>query len=97
MRESLREFGAGVYNRTPGKAGRLMKSLGVEAREYASEDELFDDDRVNIVVSCTPPDVRPRHIERAAKSGRHVVIEKPIVLTGLSGRWLNPLVRRDLI
>jgi hypothetical protein len=25
------------------------------------------------------------------------VIEKPIVLTGPIGRWLNPLVRRDLI
>ena len=26
-----------------------------------------------------------------------IVIEKPIVLTGPWGRWLNPLVRRDLI
>jgi putative transcriptional regulator len=26
-----------------------------------------------------------------------IVIEKPIVLTGPFGRWLNPLVRRDLI
>ena len=26
-----------------------------------------------------------------------IVIEKPIVLTGPLGRWLNPLVRRDLI
>ena len=71
---------AGIYNRTPGKAGRLMSMLGVEGREYASEDELFDDDAVKIVVSCTPPDVRPRQVERAARSGRHVVIEKPIAL-----------------
>lgn len=71
---------AGVYARTPGKAGQLMQSLGVEGREYKSEDELFDDDRVQIIVSCTPPDVRPRQVERAAKSGRHVVIEKPIAL-----------------
>lgn len=26
-----------------------------------------------------------------------IVLEQPIVLTGLIGRWLNPLVRRDLI
>jgi putative transcriptional regulator len=26
-----------------------------------------------------------------------IVVEKPIVLTGPIGRWLNPLVRRDLI
>src|SRR5438552_10533090 len=70
----------GVYNRTPGKAGRLMKQHGVDAREYKTEDELFDDDRVKIVASCTPPDVRPAQLERAAKAGRHVVIEKPIAL-----------------
>src|SRR5215510_13612010 len=66
---------AGIFNRTPGKASRLMESLGVHGREYASEDELFDDDRVKIIVSCTPPDVRPRHVTRAARTGRHAVIE----------------------
>ncbi len=35
----------GVYNRTPGKAEKLMKQHGVEGREYKSEDELFNDDR----------------------------------------------------
>ena len=60
---------AGIYNRTPGKAEKLMKQYGVEGREYKSEDELFNDDRVKIVVSCTPPDVRPAHIERAAMLG----------------------------
>jgi UDP-N-acetyl-2-amino-2-deoxyglucuronate dehydrogenase len=70
----------GIYNHTPGKASRLLKQHGVEAREYKSEDELFDDDRVKIVASCTPPNVRPAQLERAAKSGRHIVIEKPIAL-----------------
>src|SRR5262249_41292358 len=71
----------GVYNRTPGKATRMLRHHGVAAREYASVEELFNDDGVQIVVSCTSPDVRPEHISRAARSGRHVVIEKPIALT----------------
>src|SRR3981081_2920283 len=71
----------GIYNRTPGKASRLLQAHGVAAREYESADQLFDDDRVQIVASCTSPDVRPEHIVRAARSGRHVVIEKPIALT----------------
>ena len=70
----------GIYSHTPGKAGRLLKQHGVEAREYSSEDELFNDDSIKIVASCTPPDVRPQQLERAAKSGRHIVIEKPIAL-----------------
>jgi UDP-N-acetyl-2-amino-2-deoxyglucuronate dehydrogenase len=71
----------GIYNRTPGKATRLLETHGVTSREYASDDELFDDDRVNIVVSCTTPDARAEHVVRAAESGRHVVIEKPIGLS----------------
>jgi predicted dehydrogenase len=68
----------GIYNITPGKATRLMSQHGVEAREYASVDELFDDERVTIVVSATHPDVRAEHCVRAAETGRHIVIEKPI-------------------
>ena len=83
----------GVYNRTPGKAGRLMKTHGVDAREYKTEDELFDDDRVKIVASCTPPDVRPAHIARAASSGRHVVIEKPIALDYAGVRQIHKAVK----
>jgi UDP-N-acetyl-2-amino-2-deoxyglucuronate dehydrogenase len=71
----------GIYNRTPGKATRLMETHGVKALEYGSDDELFDDERVNIIVSCTTPDARAEHVVRAAESGRHVVIEKPIALT----------------
>ena len=82
----------GVYNRTPGKAGRLMKQHGVDAREYKSEDELFADDRVKIVASCTPPDARPAQLERAAKSGRHVVIEKPIALDYAGVRRIHKAV-----
>src|SRR3977135_3518379 len=70
----------GIFNQTPGKAGRLLKQHGVEAREYASEAERFHDDRGKIFAACRPPDVRPRQRERAAKSGRHIVIEKPIAL-----------------
>jgi UDP-N-acetyl-2-amino-2-deoxyglucuronate dehydrogenase len=71
----------GIYNRTPGKATRLLEEHGVQAREYASDDELFDDERIQIVVSCTSPDARVEHVVRAAETGRHVVIEKPVALT----------------
>jgi predicted dehydrogenase len=71
----------GIYNKTPGKATALLRQHGVEAREYASADELFDDERVDIIASCTHPDVRREHCVRAAETGRHIVIEKPIGTT----------------
>jgi predicted dehydrogenase len=72
---------AGLYSRTPGRARALLQGLGVDAREYSNENELFGDREVDIVVSCTPPDVRAKHVVRAAEAGRHVVIEKPVGLS----------------
>jgi predicted dehydrogenase len=68
----------GIYNKTPGKPTQVMQTHGVEGREYESLDEFFNDDRINIVVSCTHPDVRAEHSIRAAETGRHIVLEKPV-------------------
>lgn len=70
----------GIHNRTPEKGAALLETHGVEADNYHDIDELFDDERVGIIASCTPPDVRPEHLIRAAETGRHVVIEKPVAL-----------------
>jgi predicted dehydrogenase len=71
----------GVYNRTSGKGAALLADLGVEAQEYASVDELFDDERIGIIASCTHPDSRREHCVRAAETGRHIVVEKPVGLS----------------
>jgi UDP-N-acetyl-2-amino-2-deoxyglucuronate dehydrogenase len=71
----------GIYNRTPGKATQLMQSHGVTGIEYTTLDELLADDRIQIVASCTQPDVRAEHCVRVAESGRHIVIEKPVSLS----------------
>lgn len=71
----------GIYNRTPGKATRLLQAHSVGGKEYATLDEFFADDRIQIVVSCTQPDVRAEHCVRAAQSGRHIVLEKPVGIT----------------
>jgi predicted dehydrogenase len=71
----------GVYNRTPGKATKLLEAHGVEGREYETIDRFFADDRIQIVASCTHPHVRAEHCSRAAETGRHVVIEKPVGLS----------------
>jgi UDP-N-acetyl-2-amino-2-deoxyglucuronate dehydrogenase len=71
----------GIYNRSPGKAGKLLAAHGVTGREYASIDAFFDDPLIDIVVSCTHPDVRAIHCTRAAETGRHIVIEKPVALS----------------
>jgi predicted dehydrogenase len=71
----------GAYNRTPGKAAALLAEHGVDGREHSSDDELFEDDRVHVVVSCTPPNPRPGHIAARPRPDGTIVIEKPIALT----------------
>lgn len=68
----------GIYNRTPGKATNLMQAHGIDGTEYATLGDFFADDRIQIVASCTHPDVRAEHCVRAAQTGRHIVIEKPV-------------------
>jgi predicted dehydrogenase len=68
----------GMVNKTPQKATNLMKTHGVDGQEFSSVDALLDDKRIGIVVHCAHADSRPDHISRAAASGRHVVIEKPV-------------------
>ena len=67
----------GIYNKTPEKATRLMKTHGVDGKEFNSVDALLDDKHIDIVVHCAHADTRAEYISRAALSGRHVVIEKP--------------------
>ena len=38
----------GMYNKTPDKATRLMKSLGVDGKEFSSVEELLDDKRIDM-------------------------------------------------
>jgi predicted dehydrogenase len=71
----------GITSRTAGNGTRLLGELGSAGREYPTYEELLADDGVDIVVSCTTPDVRQDHVCAAAESGRHVVIEKPVALT----------------
>jgi predicted dehydrogenase len=84
----------GLYSPTPGSGAGLLEQHGVQARAYARAGELFEDERVQIVVSATPPDVRPDHAVLAAETGRHLVIEKPVALDMASVRRIRDAVAK---
>ncbi|MGC8878443.1 MAG: Gfo/Idh/MocA family protein [Anaerolineae bacterium] len=79
----------GIYNKTPGKASRLMQQHGVNGKEFASLDDLLKDDRIQIVVHCAHADSRAEYCAKAALTGRHVVVEKPL---GTSRKEVDHLV-----
>ncbi len=67
----------GVWGRNPDKAAALAAATG--SRAYADIDALLGD--VDAVAVALPPDVQPEIAERAAKAGRHLLLDKPLALT----------------
>lgn len=62
-----------------GKAGQYAEELGI-ARAYDSHDDLLADPRVESVYIALPNGHHAEWIRRAARAGKHVLCEKPLVL-----------------
>jgi ornithine cyclodeaminase/alanine dehydrogenase-like protein (mu-crystallin family) len=67
----------GVWGRNPEKAAELAEKYG--SRPYAEIDELIAD--VDAVAIALPPDVQAPIALRAARAGRHLLLDKPVALT----------------
>src|SRR3989440_7538074 len=67
----------GVWGRNPDKAKALADRYGVAA--YSDPDALFAD--VDAVAVALPPDVQAELALRAARAGRHLLLDKPVALT----------------
>lgn len=65
---------AGVWARRPEAAAELAAKHGTTA--FESVDALFDS--CEAVACCVPPDVQADLAARAARAGKHVLLEKPI-------------------
>ncbi|GAB3728121.1 Gfo/Idh/MocA family protein [Nocardiopsis nanhaiensis] len=68
---------AGVWGRDPAKAAALAEKLGT--RPYEDADALIAD--VDAVAVALPPDVQGDLALRAAKAGRHLLLDKPVALS----------------
>jgi len=67
----------GVWGRDPDKAGVLAAEHG--ARAYREIDDLIGD--VDAVAIALPPDVQAPIALRAARAGRHLLLDKPVAFT----------------
>jgi len=68
---------AGVWGRNADKAAALAGQYG--AKPYADADALIAD--VEAVAIALPPDVQAPLALRAARAGRHLLLEKPVAFT----------------
>ncbi|GIE93503.1 Gfo/Idh/MocA family protein [Paractinoplanes rishiriensis] len=83
----------GVWGRNPGKAAELADRHG--ARAYAHQDDLIAD--VDAIAVALPPDVQAPLALRAARAGRHLLLDKPIAFTNAEAAAIVAAVtERDL-
>src|SRR5690349_21176731 len=67
----------GVWGRDPGRTAQLADRYGVTA--YADVGALLAD--VDAVSVALPPDVQAPIALRAARAGKHLVLDKPVAFT----------------
>ncbi|MEV6110343.1 Gfo/Idh/MocA family oxidoreductase [Streptomyces sp. NPDC051940] len=68
---------AGVWGRRPEAAKALADTLGVPA--YDDADELIR--AADAVAVALPPDVQAEYAVRAARAGKHLLLDKPVATT----------------
>ena len=69
----------GIYNRSRAKAEAVAGECG--ARVFDSLEEIAADRKVEAVIVTTPPDQRLEIVERLARAGKHILMEKPVERT----------------
>ncbi|MBN0042612.1 Gfo/Idh/MocA family oxidoreductase [Streptomyces actuosus] len=80
----------GVWGRRPKAAEALAERHGTRA--YADVDALLGD--VDAVAVALPPDVQAALAVRAARAGRHLLLDKPLATTAEQGRAVAEAVRK---
>ncbi|MFF9623516.1 Gfo/Idh/MocA family protein [Streptomyces griseosporeus] len=80
---------AGVWGRRPDAAKELAAQHGTRA--YDDVDALLAD--VDAVAVALPPDVQAGLAVRAARAGRHLLLDKPLATTVAQGRAVADAVR----
>jgi predicted dehydrogenase len=70
---------AGAYSPSEARRREFSERWGLPA--VGSADAIFDDPSVAAVLVLTPPSTHFELVERAARAGKHVLLEKPLEIT----------------
>ncbi len=82
MAAGLQKMGKSIYavgNRTYDKAAAFAAKYGI-GKVYASIDEMFSDEDVDIIYITTPHNTHYDFMKKALENGKHILVEKAITL-----------------
>ncbi len=83
-----------VSSRSRQSAEKLAKTLQLDCTIHESYEQVLKDERVDIVNLSGPNYVHAEQAIAAADTGRHILVEKPMVLTMEENRALRDAVER---
>lgn len=75
-------------------SGRKAQKFYPEVNMVDNFDAVLDDPAIDLIVICTPHKMHFDQASRAMEAGKHVVIEKPVVLTSVEMEQLIDLSRK---
>ncbi len=83
---------AGAYDRDPSRLDAFTQHFGV--RRYASQDEVLNDTRVDMVLDLTNPRSHFDVTQACLLAGKHVYSEKPLAMDGAQAAALAGLAKQ---
>jgi predicted dehydrogenase len=72
----------------------LERRFGIPLMSYTDYDEMLADPEVDVVDICTPHPLHAEQAIRAAKAGKHLIIEKPLALSWQDAKAMRAAIRR---
>jgi len=82
-----------ISSRTEERARERMVGCGLDCKLYTDFDKLLADPDVDCISICTPNHLHAQETIKAARAGKHVVIEKPVALNLADLRAMQKAVR----
>src|SRR3954452_16886537 len=70
-----------AFDQFKASAEKIAKMAGGDCRVYDDIDSMLANPEVDVVCVCTPSGAHMEPAVRAAKAGKHVVVEKPLEIT----------------
>ncbi len=70
-----------IYSSRELDSEKLSLEWGSSIRTYTNLDQMLQDKNIHVVSICSYPDQHKMHAIKAARAGKHLIMEKPLALT----------------
>jgi UDP-N-acetyl-2-amino-2-deoxyglucuronate dehydrogenase len=70
-----------IYSSRELDGAKLSTEWGSEIRTYTDLDKMLEDESLHVVSICSYPNQHKAHAIKAARAGKHLIIEKPLALS----------------